>query len=168
MTPIRNILFAIFTLSALPVLMAQNHGSVSIKASAIVVEQAEIELITIKDLELDESMALDGKIYIAAQYDPKSGVMLVKGRPNANIRISYLPEMLLENSFGRGVLKFYYEVYGYPEDNQSASERLDAVDRMMRFSDQGHYYLWVGGHIDISKARSGSYEGEFTLEIEYL
>lgn len=168
MTSLRNILFALFMLSALPVLMAQDHGSVSIKASAIVVEQAEIELVTIKDLELDESMAVDGKIYIAAQYDPKSGVMLVKGRPNANIRITYLPEMLLTNSFGKGELKFYYEVYGYPDDNQSASEPLNAVDRMMRFSEQGNFYLWVGGHIDISNAWPGSYEGEFTLEIEYL
>jgi len=168
MTPIRNILFALFTLTALPVLIAQDQSSVSIKASAIVVEQAEIELITIKDLELDESMALDGKIYINAKYHPKTGVMMVKGRPNANIRITFIPKMLLVNRFGKGDLQFYYEVYGYPDDNQSASEPLDAVDRMLRFSEQGNFYLWVGGHIDISNAWPGNYEGEFTLEIEYL
>jgi hypothetical protein len=167
MTPIRKLLFMLMLLAP-TVLMAQDQGQISIKTTALVIEHSEIELITIKDLEIDESMAFEGKIYIAAQSDPKSGVMLVKGRPNANIRITYLPEMLLINSYGNGDLKFYYEVYGYPTDNQSASEPLEMVDRMMRLSKEGNYYLWVGGHIDFSNAWPGNYEGEFTLEIEYL
>lgn len=147
---------------------AQENYSVSIRAMATVVEKSEIELVTIKNLDLDLNRAVDEQIIISAKTDPEAGNMLVKGKPGAHIRITYLPEMELVNTTGAGSLTVFYEVYGYPGDNQTASEPLDAVDRMMRINPEGHYYLWIGGRINVKEARPGNYEGEFTIEIEYI
>jgi hypothetical protein len=142
--------------------------SISIKASARVVDVAEIEMITISDLQIDLNMAVNGIINISPLTDPEAGVMMAKGRAGAYARISFLHETKLQNKFGKGEMIFTYEVNGFLMDNQNASEPLDAVERMIQLNQDGHYYLWIGGRIDVSNARPGSYAGEFTLEIEYI
>jgi hypothetical protein len=39
---------------------------------------------------------------------------------------------------------------------------------VVQFNEKGEYYLWLGGKVDLSKARPGSYDGEFTIQIEYI
>ncbi len=150
------------------IILAQHLGSISIKASATVIEQTEIELRTIKNLDLDESSAINGIITVSALTDPSAGVMVIKGKPNASFRITYLPQMVLANVYGTGTLIINYEVFGYQQDNQKASAPLDAIDLMQRFNQDGFYYLWIGGRIDISDAKEGNYDGEFTLKVEYI
>ena len=147
---------------------AQNLGSISIKASATVIEQAEIELRTIKNIDLDESTAINGIITVDALTDAAAGVMVIKGKPNASFRITYLPQMVLTNAYNIGTLVVNYQVNGYPNDNQKAAMPLDAVDLLLHFNNDGLFYLWVGGRIDISDAREGNYDGEFTLKVEYV
>lgn len=142
--------------------------SVNIKAQALVVDKAEIELVTIKALDIDAGMAVNGIIKVSAQRDGQAGVMMVKGRPDASFRISFTPVVEIPNSAGKGSLSLKYEMYGYTSDNQGASEPIDAAERTLVINKDGKYYFWLGGLIDISKARPGKYEGEFTLEIEYI
>lgn len=157
-------------LFALPTgsLLAQNKASVGIKAQAEVINKTEIELVTIKDLEIEESMAREGVIRISAKYDSQAAVMVVKGRYNAKFRISFVPVVEIVNSIGPGKLLMHYDIYGYSRDNQSASEPIDAVERILQLDSDGKYYLWVGGRIDISKAMPGCYYGNFTIKIEYI
>lgn len=143
-------------------------SSVSIKATATVVEQSEIELITVKNMEIDASMAEEGRIYISAQRNPNAAMMMVKGKAESSIRINFLPVNEITNSRGKGALSFQYEVYGFESDNQGASEPIDAAERILKMNKEGLYYFWVGGRIDISKARPGNYSGEFTIEVEYI
>lgn len=149
-------------------LFAQKPTSVSIKATATVIDKAEIELVTIKTLEIDASMAKSGLITVSAKRDGQAGVMIVKGRPEASFRISFSPVVEIPNSAGKGSLSLKYELFGYNSDNQGASEPIDATERTLKINENGRYYFWLGGLIDISKARPGKYEGEFTLEIEYI
>lgn len=142
--------------------------SISIRATAQVIDKAGIEVITIRDMEIDIKSAVDGIIHIPALYDPRVGVMMIKGKPLAYARITYLVEMKLVNIYGSGTLLFKYEVNGFDANNQQAGEPLDAVERLIRFNGEGEYFLWVGGRIDINNAQPGSYDGEFTLEIEYI
>ncbi len=142
--------------------------SVSIKASARVVDMAEIEMITISDLQIDLNKAMNGIITIDPFSDSEAGVMMAKGRAGAYARITFEPETKLQNKFGKGEMIFTYKVNGYMMNNQEASEPLDAVERMIQLNADGNYYLWIGGQIDVSNARPGSYAGEFTLEIEYI
>jgi hypothetical protein len=142
--------------------------SVTIKAQATVIDKAEIELVTIKALDIDAGMAVNGIINVSAKRDGQAGVMVVKGRPDASFRISFAPVVQIQNSSGKGSLTLKYEMYGYSSDNQGASEPIDAAARTLKINSSGQYYFWLGGLIDISQARPGKYEGEFTLEIEYI
>jgi len=93
---------------------------------------------------------------------------MVKGRANARFRIKFAPIVEITNSAGNGTLLLKYEMVGYSSDNQGASEPIDATERILQMSSDSKYYFWVGGRIDISNARPGNYDGEFTIEIEYI
>lgn len=147
---------------------SQDGSSVSIKAMATVIDHAAIEMVTLSDLVIDEAEAVDGVVYISARSNPQAGNMLVKGRPDAQVRVSYMSEVLLKNLSGAGSLKMQYEVFGFPADNQQASERIDNAERPMRFNGQGQFYLWLGGRVDMNQAQPGQYTGEFTIEFEYI
>jgi len=142
--------------------------SVSIKASATVVDKTELELVTMKDLDIDASTAVNGKVYISAQRDTKSALMIVKGKVDASFRVTFTPLVEIPNSTGKGSLLIKYEMVGSQTDNQSASEPIDAAERTLKISSEGRYYFWLGGQIDISNARPGKYNGNFTIEIEYI
>ena len=157
------ILFFIFLLSAV-----HGQNSISISASATVVESAGIELITLKDITVDESSAQNGSLDISPLTSDKAGKMLVKGKSNSSIRLSYMNQLALVNTTGDGSITFDYIVNGNKEDNQAASQPLDQIERIVQFNDRGEYYLWLGGHVDISNAQPGSYDGEFTIQIEYI
>jgi hypothetical protein len=159
---------ALLLLMSLTLMVQAQKTSVSIKAQATVVDKTEIELITIKALDINAGMAVDGIITVSAKRDGQAGVMMVKGRPDASFRISFTPVVEIPNSAGKGSLTLKYEMYGYTSDNQGASEPIDAAARTLKINSDGKYYFWLGGVIDISKARPGKYEGEFTLEIEYI
>jgi hypothetical protein len=153
-------------LSLLSVAEAQN--SVSIKATAIVVGMTDIEMITISNLYIDESQAIDGMVNISPINDALAGKILIKGQPDVIMNITFINQLALVNTSGNGTLVFNYAISGYALDNQLASQILDAVNRSLRFNSDGEFYLWIGGRADISNARPGSYEGEFTLAIEYM
>ncbi len=154
-------------------LPAQNQNdtgtSVNISASATVVGNG-IELETISDISILQASRLqeEDEISINPVFDPEAGIMRASGQPNAQIRVSYLSEMEVARREGPGVIFFEYEVSGYPGDNQRESELLDLLEREVRFNEDGVYYFWIGGRINLSEALPGNYDGEFTIEIEYM
>lgn len=143
--------------------------SISITASAEVLS-TNIELITISDMGLLEARRLQegDEIYINPVFDPEAGIMLATGQPGAQIRVSYLTEMEVSRREGPGTLFFVYEVSGFPGNNQRESELLTVIERELRFNDNGEFYFWIGGRVDLSNAIPGNYDGEFTIEIEYM
>lgn len=149
-----------------PTLSGQN--SISIRASATVVEATGIELITLKDINIDEASAQNGSLEISPLTSERAGKMLVKGKSNSSIRLSYLNQLALVNSSGDGTIVFQYVVSGNRTDNQNASQPLDQIERIVQFNERGEYYLWLGGTVDLSNATPGSYDGEFTIQIEYI
>jgi len=157
-----------FVLSLLLFSNLHAQEAVSITASATVLEISEIELVTIKDMNVDEAFAENGILNISPVTDMNAGELLVMGRANAQMRITSPDQTVLVNTSGQGTLIFYNVISGFPSDNQHASQLLDAVDNVPQFNEEGQYYLWVGGRVDISNARPGNYEGEFILEIEYI
>lgn len=147
---------------------SEEKASVTIKASATVVEKSEIELVTMKDLDIDANTALNGIVLVSAQRDSKAALMMVKGKADAAFRVSFSPIVEIPNSVGKGSLIIRYEMMGCPTDNQTASEPIDAAERTLKISSTGKFYFWLGGQIDISNARPGKYNGDFTIEIEYI
>lgn len=147
----------------------ENGTSVNITASATVVSNG-IEMETISDIGvLRASQLQDGdEVVINPVFDSEAGIMRARGQPNAEIRVSYLSEMEVARREGGGVIVFNYLVSGYPDFNQEASELLNLLEYQVRFNDEGEYYFWIGGEIDLSDALPGNYDGEFTIEIEYM
>ena len=97
-------LILILLVYATMTMSAQNKTSVYIKAQATVIDKSEIELITLKNMDIDLSMARDGKIYVSALHDAQAAFMMVKGRANARFRIKFAPEVYITNSTGNGKL----------------------------------------------------------------
>ena len=150
-------------------MQGQNQSSTfSITASATVVESDGIELITLKDITVDEASAQNGTLDIPPLTSDKAGKMLVKGKANSSIRLSYVNQLALINTTGDGTIVFNYVVNGNKTDNQAASQPLDQIERIVQFSEGGQYYLWLGGTVDLNNATPGSYDGEFTIQIEYI
>lgn len=147
---------------------AQQKMSMSIKAQATVIEQSGIELITIKNMDIDPGLAVEGKVYISSHRDASAAVMMIKGKANARFRVNYTPVVRIANTSGPGFLTLRYEMRGFQSDNQSASEPIDAAVRTLQLSSDSKYYFWVGGTVDVRNARPGTYDGEFTIEVEYI
>jgi hypothetical protein len=63
---------------------------------------------------------------------------------------------------------FKYQIAGSTIDYQITSEILRNDNRNVRFNTEGRFYLWIGGTVDVSLAKPGAYQGEFTIEIEYI
>ena len=146
-----------------------NRTSVSISASATVIG-ADIELETISDMGIiDAQRTQEGtEIYINPVFDPQAGIMRARGNPGAQIRVSFLEEMEVTRREGPGVIIFTYEISGFPGDNQRESELLTLIEHELHFNEGGEFYFYIGGRVDLSEALPGNYDGEFTLEIEYM
>ena len=149
----------------------QNNGSsISIRASATVMQNRGIEFETIVDMGIiDAQRTQEGNVLnINPVFDPQAGIMRARGNPGAQIRVSYLSEMVIERREGEGTIRFNYEISGFESNNQRESELLDQIERELRFNEDGEFYFFIGGTVDLSNALPGNYDGEFTMEIEYM
>ena len=143
--------------------------SVSITATATVIGNA-IELLTISEMSLIQASQLQqqDEVYINPVFDPEAGIMKAIGQPHSQVRVSYISEREIFRKEGPGSLVFHYEVSGYGRDSQRESELLVDLEREVRLNENGEFYFWIGGRVNLENAVSGSYDGEFTIEIEYI
>ena len=165
MNNFRILLFALL-LSLVPLLLSAQSDNVSVSVSATV--QGEIEMITINTMDFQNIGGESDILNINPIQSARAGKMVARGNPNAEFRLNYLRERELTNTEGTGVLIFNYEVSGSDVDEQDSSEMMDQEVRQLEFNGDGEFYLWIGGLVDLSNAEPGSYEGEFTIEIEYI
>lgn len=142
------------------------NNEISISVSANVVNA--IELVTLQSMRLTGSEAENDVIQIDPTSSPNAGKMVAYGTPNSNFRISYLRSRELSRIQGNNNLTFTYRVAGNEVEEQSTAELLELENRDLSFNDDGEFYLWIGGSVDISAAAPGNYQGNFTLEIENI
>ena len=143
-------------------------ATISVSATVQVASTMEVEMVTLRDMVLDHQVRQQNLISINPVNDSQSGKMRAEGRPNAEVRISFLQQRELTRVGGNETLTFYYRVAGNDLDDQPSSEILDLENRDFELNDDGEYYFWIGGQVDITDAVAGAYDGEFTVEIEYL
>ena len=160
-------LYGIGTMNPISAIAQKNSSKdVSINVSAKVI--SSIEMITIQSMKLSKANTQNNRITIDPQTSANAGKMVATGSPNANIRISFLRQRELTRSKGTETLLFNYRVAGNTKDDQSTAEMLNRENRDFKFNSKGHFYLWIGGNVDISTATPGNYQGEFTVDIEYI
>lgn len=143
--------------------------TVTVSVSAVVEESVpEIEVITLQTFNLRELEPGQQIVEIDPATSFRSGKLLASGMPGASFRISYLSTRELVNIEGTGMIFFEYQVAGNQMDEQDASEPFDTESPILEFDAEGQYYIWVGGRVNLENATPGTYQGEFTLEIEYI
>lgn len=162
----------IFLICALPVLCtAQNREnssqSVTISVSATVMG-GTVEMITIQSMDFENIEREESVIRVDPITSERAGKMIARGDPNANFRIDYIRQRELANLEGEGLLYFNYEVAGSRIDDQETAELFNQDIRDLQFNDEGEFYIWIGGSVDLGEVNPGSYQGEFTIEIEYI
>ncbi|HKK46730.1 MAG TPA: DUF4402 domain-containing protein [Balneolaceae bacterium] len=169
MKQLLTIALCIYGLSATAPSVAKAQSKtndVSINVSTKVI--SSIEMITIQSMSLSKANMRNDRITIDPQTSSNAGKMIATGTPNADIRISFLRQRELTQSKGAKTLIFNYRVAGNSKDDQSTAEMLNRENRDFKFNSNGHFYLWIGGSVDISSATPGNYQGEFTVDVEYI
>lgn len=156
---------SLFTLTA----KAQQNPTefnASVNISAEVVQS--IQLITVNAMTFGNIQPGQLEIYVNPINDVNAGYMIAVGTPEAEFRLDYLTTRNLTNVENEGFLIFQYELSGNDNEDQASSELIDNNNRTIRFNSDGRYYIWVGGRVDLENATPGSYEGDFTIEIDYI
>ncbi|WP_018127661.1 hypothetical protein [Balneola vulgaris] len=161
-------LIAVFLLGS-SVVHAQNTNrkiSANINIEARIVNS--IELITVKTITLGQLQPEQDEIYVSSLNDVNAGYMIAVGSPNALFRLNFQQQRVLTRVEGPGTLTFEYEISGNSIEEQRSAELIEADNKNLQFNQEGRYYIWVGGRVNLSNALPGSYDGDFTIEIEYI
>jgi hypothetical protein len=162
--------FYLFLLAALTVQdsYAQNNDSISAEINVSATVTQSIELITVNSMTFGDLQPGQEQVYINPISNLNAGFMIAVGTPNAQFRLTYLTNIQLINSNGKGNLVFTYELAANFEEEQSTAELLGNDNRNLIFNNEGRYYIWVGGRVNLRNAQPGNYSGDFTIEIDYI
>ncbi|WP_445665816.1 DUF4402 domain-containing protein [Fodinibius sp. AD559] len=171
MQKVTTILLLIVAVSSITTLtaMAQDQNGetsrISIAASAQVVES--IEMVTVRDMDFSSVRPSQQAISIDPLSDSNTGKMIALGNADSQIRVSFVRGRTLTHASG-STLTFTYEIAGNDEDDQSSAEILQTDNRDLTLNSNGEYYFWIGGQVNVENARPGNYNGNFTIEVEYI
>ena len=166
----KNILLsALFILFGLQSALGQSDDGIkaTINVSAEVIG-GSIELITVNTISFGSVQPGQLEVYVNPVTDLNAGHLIAIGTPNTDFRLNYLPERELTQIEGDGTLTFTYEISANSQEAQSTSDILDDDDRTLRFNEEGQYFIWIGGRVNIENAQPGGYQGDFTIEIDYI
>ncbi|MEQ9308782.1 MAG: hypothetical protein RLN90_04955 [Balneolaceae bacterium] len=147
---------------------AQIKESVTATVSISTIMVQSIELITVKSMSFGSIQPGQQEVYVNPVSDVNSGYMIAVGTPGAEFRLDYFQERTLFHSDGGQNLTFEYEISANEIEDQASSELLDFNARSLTFTQEGVYHIWVGGRVNIENAEPGNYEGDFTIEIDYI
>ena len=138
----------------------------TITASATVV--GNVDLIIMKDMDFELSSLTPADLAVNPQNDLRAGQMKIIGSPNSLVRVTYERQSILRHEAGGSQLYFAYNLSGGPDLIQRESILL-SQNNQIQLSDQGVYYLWVGGRLSgIENIVPGNYYMELSIELEYI
>ena len=154
------------TLTATAQDQSGESSRISISATAQVVES--IEMVTVRDMNFSPVQPSQQTITIDPLSASNSGKMIALGNADSQIRVSFVRERTLRHVSGTSTLTFSYEIAGNDEDDQSSAEILQTDNRDLTLNGEGEYYFWIGGQVNVENAKPGNYNGDFTIEVEYI
>ena len=164
----------LYTITAILITVAEaiaqvpTGGSISINVTATVVSNSPVVLTTLSNMTLTSDKIRQKEIYISPVTSPSAGLMLLRGQPGSQARLTYMVKEVLSEESGAGRIDLAFEISSYNTLVQRASELDTSGEVVLNFGIDGTYYLWVGGRVNLDKARPGKYKGQFTLEVVYV
>lgn len=163
----RKIIFIISLLSLPAILKAQTQNfSANINITTSVIQS--IEVITVNSISFSNTEAGQREIYVNPISDINAGYLIALGTPGIEFRLNFQQERQIINTQGPGFLTFTYEISGNSIEDQGSSELIQEDNQSITFNTDGTYYIWVGGRVNLENALPGNYEGDFTIEIDYI
>jgi hypothetical protein len=144
----------------------RGESVISVSVSATITESVTME--TIANINFGRVSPGMTEIYINPRTDNGAGVMRISGSPNMIIRVSFLEQRELSRIGGGEPLFFTYEVSGAAIEDQFLSELMTRENRQISLNATGEFYFWIGGRLDLTNISFGQYEGEFSMEIDYI
>lgn len=103
-----------------------------------------------------------------AAADSGPGYIVAKGIPNAEFQITFSRVVEMRHVTENVSVTINYMMSHHPTDQQASSTYILESSARFRLNDQGEYHFWLGGRLSLAGAIDGEYDGEFTLEVEYL
>lgn len=143
-----------------------NSSQGTIVIDAVIIESINLE--TVQTINFGNARPTDNVIYINPVNSVNAGYMIASGTADVEFRLTYEPRITLNQVEGSGTLVFSYEISGSQDEDQSTSELLNVENRNSVFNSEGKFYIWVGGRINLRNAEPGNYQGDFTIEIDYI
>ncbi len=139
---------------------------ISLRISAEV--SSRVEVMTIQNIQFDQTRPSQNYIEISPVNHTNAGYMKASGKPNAQVRISYIQKNTVYKANGTGALTFNYLIAVNDNIEQATSELILDNDNNFTLNNDGELFIWIGGRVDLSNAGPGRYVGNFMLEIEYI
>lgn len=165
----KRILFFCLLLATASNLSAQDSkNNISTRVNITATVEQSIELITVQNIRLSGIEPINNQFYISPTISSNAGYMIANGNPNAEIRITFQSNQILNQINGDGIIRVNYQLSGNDIEEQLTSEILETQNRSFNFNSEGEFFIWVGGRVFIEQAKPGSYEGDFTIEIDYI
>lgn len=160
----------LFMLSIAGTIQAQNGNNsgqfLNITVSAEI--QATVDVETRNNINLGRISPGQEMVIVNPREDPGAGLLRVSGSPNMLFRVSFQEQRELVRVGGGRSLIFVYDLSGAPTENQLLSEPVSRENRDLQMSESGEYFFWVGGRMNLEGDIFGQYEGEFTIEIDFI
>jgi hypothetical protein len=139
--------------------------SVSVTIAATVINQ--IQMITIADIDVGTVIPSDDILRLDPRTDQGAGIIMIQGRENASIQISYSAQVAMVNASTNADLVVDYTVCGNLENRQPTSVLFTSNPTTVTLNNNGEYFLFVGCSFSMSELVSGQYDGDFVVEVDY-
>ena len=153
-----------------------NLRSAAISVTGTVVEPTDTEAILLEPVyspsfvmkRYDEEMIRLDPIADEAGSEGGAGLIIAQGIPQRSFRVVVPRVSKMTNTDTNSALEVQLLVSHNSAPEQSSSEYLRETIREFTLNEDGEYFFWIGGSINISDVEDGAYEGQFILELEYL
>lgn len=160
------LLFFLIMILTAPVSAQETEYSARINISSEVI--TSIELITVNTMSFSNANPGQQLLRVNPVTDVNAGFMIAVGTAGSEFRLEYMSDRRLERVDGPGFLVFRYNISGNDIEEQATSELVINNEQSFFFNPQGRFYFWVGGQVNLQNALPGNYEGDFTIEIDYI
>jgi hypothetical protein len=143
-----------------------NKVVATVTATANVI--GNVDLIVMKDLEIEIGSLSPTELIVNPQEDPRCGEIKIIGSPNSLVRVTTEKQSMIRHENGQSRLYFTYNIAGDTLDIQPESVPL-TQNNEVRLSGQGVYYMWLGGELSgLEDIMPGDYTMDLTIDVEYV
>lgn len=133
----------------------------SLEGQAILIESVSVPVFEQENID-------DTEITVDPISSSGAGFLIAKGESNRVFQAVFPSVITLTNLESNSPLNVRITISHNSTVEQSSSSYVREEVSSFTLNENGEYYFWFGGAITISEVEEGGYDGDFTLEVEYI